>query len=226
MMPALLEGTNQFSTQQANLSRQVTMLRCNVEITNGQVKSRFKMFDHKVQNTYLPQLDVLFRIACSIHNHFGTRIREFPKNADKIVERLHQNMSLTNSLQNYIVEAKLRNKNVCWKDVNEDELAGFSQLNQDDVELIMLGSFQAKIGKQYTHQQMNTDAGYKFSIHKERTDLFRAKLAARFNKRMIHQIWIEVQDAAEPVDKIKSYFCTCKTGSRTVGSCAHVASVS
>jgi hypothetical protein len=226
MMPALLEGTNQFSTQQANLSRQVTMLRCNVEITNGQVKSRFKMFDHKIQNTYLPQLDVLFRIACSIHNHFGTRIREFPKNSDEIIARLHKNMGLSNTLQQYILDAKLRLKNVCWKDVNEDELAGFPQLTEEDVEIIMLGSFQAKIAKHYTHQQINSDAGYKFSIHKDRVDLFRAKVAARFNKKMVHQVWIEVQDAQEPVNQIKSYFCTCKTGSRTVGSCAHVASVS
>lgn len=225
-MPALLsKGAAQFSTEEANMSRQVTMLRCGVEMTNGQVKQHFRFLDHRVQNSYLPQLPAFVRITCAIHNHFGTRIREFPKNADEIVATLHKKMDANNDLQTLIEEEGLQRKSVCWETVNATTLDDFPVLSQEDVERIMLGTFQVKISKKYTEQQMDGEAGYNFYVHKERDDLFRAKLKSRFNRRTTHQVWIQTNYEVAGFDGIQAYYCTCKTGARTVGSCSHVASV-
>ncbi|XP_021943615.1 uncharacterized protein LOC110842214 [Folsomia candida] len=65
-MPELLKGKTQFSADEANQSRKVTMLRLIVEVVNGQIKLRFRFFDSIIQATYLPKIAMFFRIACAI----------------------------------------------------------------------------------------------------------------------------------------------------------------
>src|SRR5437016_1026434 len=85
-MPNLLKkNQKQFTTLQANQSREVTMVRWIVEAVNGRIKKKFKFFDNVVPATYIPKLNSLFRIGCAIINAFCPPIFTDSDFEDKIV---------------------------------------------------------------------------------------------------------------------------------------------
>jgi len=70
-MPHFLpRGQSQHTTIEANESRMVTKIRWVVESVNSRVKRKFKFFLHTIENSYLPQVGDLFKIACCIINAY------------------------------------------------------------------------------------------------------------------------------------------------------------
>ncbi|KAJ8684876.1 hypothetical protein QAD02_020669 [Eretmocerus hayati] len=63
--------------------------------------------------------------------------------------------------------------------------------------------------------------------------LLRARVYSRFRNAAKHQMWITYQPVGvdhdeninENADPITGYYCICRSGARTLGTCAHVTSV-
>ncbi|KMQ87059.1 hypothetical protein RF55_13772 [Lasius niger] len=61
----------------------------------------------------------------------------------------------------------------------------------------------------------------------------RIRVSSRFRNAVQHQLWIAFNeeyycnnfDVDNREDPIIGYYCTCKTGARTLGTCTHVASI-
>ena len=90
--------------------------------------------------------------------------------------------------------------------------------------------------------KLQRDGEEEFQLHMLRDNdrllepgLIWARVFSRFRNATKHQLWISYQptnnneidnenENDEPL-RIQSYYCTCQSGARTVGTCAHVASV-
>lgn len=56
----------------------------------------------------------------------------------------------------------------------------------------------------------------------------RVRIFSRFRNATKHQLWISYQPTDEICEEripIRGHFCTCKSGARTLGTCAHITSV-
>ncbi|OXA45584.1 hypothetical protein Fcan01_19479 [Folsomia candida] len=156
-MPELLKGKTQFSADEANQSRKVTMLRLIVEVVNGQIKLRFRFFDSIIQATYLPKMAMFFRIACAIHNKYGTRFRKSPENEDYIINEVIGDMDRANTLEMLIKDNGLLRKQIIWTAPTEADLANFPILSIDDLKKITLGTFQIRMADSYTNQHLQEE---------------------------------------------------------------------
>ena len=58
--------------------------------------------------------------------------------------------------------------------------------------------------------------------HKEEDDVFKAQIRSRHTSNKTYDLWVEYAQGLNP---ITGWYCGCRSGARTVGCCAHVASV-
>jgi len=78
----------------------------------------------------------------------------------------------------------------------------------------------------------DNDEEFQIDQHINEPGFLRIRLYSRFRNATRHQIFISYEidnrdeNAADNAnDPINGYYCTCQSGARTLGTCAHVASV-
>lgn len=73
----------------------------------------------------------------------------------------------------------------------------------------------------YNEEHFDDDGLWKMQIFKEESNLIRVKIQSRHTSSKVYKLWIEYGKE----DPISAWYCTCKTGARTIGCCAHIAAV-
>jgi len=95
----LAKKQSQFTTNQANLSRRVTVCRYIVELTNGRLKNKFRFFDETIPVPYFPVLRSLFLVGCAMLNKFTTTFVRDKDFHEKVAEEIHARLDKPNMLQ-------------------------------------------------------------------------------------------------------------------------------
>jgi len=215
----------QFSTSEANKSRQVTLLRRIVEQANGRVKNKFPFFEEVIRASYFKKLSKIFRVAVAMINAFSPPLfTETPFN-EKVAELVASHVDEENTLMSRVLEENWRQKRVVWENADEDSVLGFPSMTEEDLKEITLGTYQIAMGLRYNHQHYSNTGSYTFQIHKEEIGIIRVKMQSRFSKATHHFVWIQFSEFENGKDAIQAWYCDCKTGSRTLGCCSHVAGV-
>eukprot|EP00732_Lithocolla_globosa_P005480 Lithocolla_globosa_v1_NODE_5693_length_1200_cov_12.183406.p1 type:complete len:195 gc:universal NODE_5693_length_1200_cov_12.183406:739-155(-) len=104
---------------------------------------------------------------------------------------------------------------------NEEAVSDFPKFDSP-VEIekkITYGPYQLEQAKKYSDQHLTKDGTYKIQLHKQAKDLLRVRVHSRHKTSKTYYTWIEYKK------KVTGWCCSCKPGKRTVGCCAHVASV-
>ena len=105
-----------------------------------------------------------------------------------------------------------------WKTIDETDLSNFPQLIYGTKQWGHINlSKQIRIQKSTQLTQVSI-----LMVHKEATGILKAKVRSRHISAGSYNLWIEFGPGLEP---IKGWFCKCKSDSRIVGCCAHIASV-
>jgi hypothetical protein len=216
----------QFTTQEGNRSRMVTMIRWPVEAINGKLKQKFLFFAVVIRNTHLPNLNKYLQIACAILNAFSPACFTETELHERMVDLAVERNPVPNTLKAKIEENGLDKRRVIWTPVTDSTEAGFPELSLEDLQSITLGSYQIKLAPGYVDQHLKQDPRFMFHVHKEEEGLIRVKRQSRFTKRQFHTLWIQFVPNGSGSESITGYYCRCKAGARTVGTCAHVTSVS
>ncbi|VDH95598.1 Hypothetical predicted protein [Mytilus galloprovincialis] len=107
-----------------------------------------------------------------------------------------------NAIQKMVTEEGLLTKRTIYKLVDAsnvlDELADFPVLSMDKLREITMGVYQLKQAPNYVCQRTRGHSN-----------------------KLSHTVFISYSDEGD----IEGWYCTCKSGARVVGCCAHVASV-
>jgi hypothetical protein len=109
-----------------------------------------------------------------------------------------------------------------------NNLPGFPNLTENYLRDLTLGVYQLKLAKSYVQDKVERDAEYKFEVLLEEPGILRARTYSRFSASVKHLLWIAFNETHFSEDEnvpILSWYCKCKAGARTVGCCAHIASV-
>jgi hypothetical protein len=228
-MPELLKrGEKQFETVNANNSRLVTKVRWTVEVINTFLKNSFKALK-EVPNQSLPHTHEDYKIAGSLINKFFKRLLSDAENSVAIVENMKKNINIKNELQEIVKKDKLHKKSL-FVALNSDDIDDFPIYDEFYIQTnITLGSYQLKqargyIGEFFTNEKIEIRIN-KTSLNYQDTKILFASIRSRHSKSTLYKVYIRYIPNTRDDSSIQSWFCTCKSGSRTVGCCSHIAAI-
>lgn len=235
--PTKESNDTQLSTEQANKSRLVTLCRWVVEVINGRFKRDFKLLRQDYFNTTLRNLFPDFKIAGALINSFREPVTD-NVDAQMILDSINQRINIPNHLYNYVNDKNLNRQRIAFVaiDVNQ-QLDYFPRLTESDLKLFTLGSYQLKLAKSYCAEHLHNGL---YIIEVKRDDLIgdlqrynmpqnvwllRGRIQSRHVRAKTYLCYLLVIRDAIGISAIAQYYCTCLTGRRTIGSCAHITSI-
>jgi len=232
-MPSFFAKTNpdgtkkhQFTTEEANSSRRVTLLRRIVEQVNGRIKNKFHFFEQTIRATHFKKLNEYLRVCVSILNAFSPPLFTETEFHEKVASQVEEHFSDENELMQRVINENWGSKRALWFKVDVDCCLTFPLLSMEELEELMLGTYQLEIGIRYNDMHLVNTGVYEFFYYKDEPTIIRVKLQSRHAKRVKYTVWIEFKESVNCKEGIVGWYCQCKTGSRTLGSCAHIAAVS
>lgn len=227
-------------TLEANRNRLVTKVRWIIEQVFGRIKKRFKYLDYVCHNSTLGFDFPLFQIACSLLNMFHRPIlsdRSFPGIAEAMLARL----AVENKLQTLVAELSLEGARIVFNRLQDNGriiARRFPQLTPAELHMLAFGSYQPRNARSYFGQHMEDNRNIfllgeyqgnidyrRFNIDVDEPMLLKAKIHSRFTGRKQHYAFVLADRAKVGRQAIIEYYCSCATGTRTVGCCSHVMTI-
>lgn len=227
-MPAVLpEGQNQLSTEAANDSRLITKTRWIVEARNGHLKSIFKFFKEIILFHHVKHLRDFYLIAGAIINRYREPILMQGATAE-LAQNILARHQQPNEIQELITREGLQRGNAQWHRLAEQDILDFPVLHEDYLRQITIGIYQLGLAPAYIQDKLTRDDGEIIELdhHRVHQGLLRLRIHSRHRNRTSYQLWIKYNTGLDPPgEPIQGYYCLCKSGARTLGTCAHVAAV-
>lgn len=230
-MPPTRARGEQLSTVDANKSRLITMCRWVVETINGRFKKDFKIFRHVYFNVALTNMMTDFKITAALINATHRPYRD-NAHAAQFINIIDENINRENELADYVIRNNLNRQRVAFMplDANNPELRDFPQLTYDELLLFTLGIYHLKLAKSYCHEHMRPNGVYIMELYHRRElvenkILIRGRIQSRHIRAKRYYTYLLINPALQGRQSLEGYYCSCIHGRRTVGSCAHIASV-
>ena len=219
-MPAFLgRNEKQFETSTANQTRFVTSVRWIVEYVNGQIK-QWRMFDRVIPNTLLPSIGQWFRILCALLNFSRPKLKKDTQKELDLARTMRAKKDSSNKLKDYIsrIDSKAVNS-LNWKSMDaNDAVPDFPRLSYDDMVAITLGTYQLRQARCYAIEHLSTNGWFAMKVAKQRQDIILGRIQSKHSNRKKYDVWLQYTSAG-----VESWYCRCKSGSRDLGCCSHVA---
>lgn len=237
--PSLLQLSKQkgqLTTIEANKTRLVTATRFVVEVRNGHLKKKLKIFDTVWNLAAVPLLADDVSICCALINRF-TRCFEPNENfANEIAQRMLERVNLPNELTKIVTKRNFQTNYNKFQTFEEFE--SLPQLNEEDLIRISLGTYQIKLAPSYACDHIKGNNG-KFVVYRFENEwiptffekfitvdnslvLLMTRTPSRFSNRKSHDAFILIDKNSENLNVVLEYCCSCYCGLRTVGCCSHV----
>lgn len=244
-MPALLKrGQKQFSTEEANESRLVTMCRWINESRNGHIKSIFKFLANIISTTHLPHTGDFYRIAAALINRYRPLINMEGMTGQVALDLLER-ARLPNVVQALVEVQQLHTTNrQRWVSLSVHHVDDFPRLSLQDLKDITVGIYQVGLAPGYIQDKLSRQEDDDYQIEFLRNEdrlpepgFLRVRTFSRYRNATRYQVWVayrpirneesgEDEESEEDEDTgIFGYYCTCISGARTLGSCCHVISL-
>lgn len=215
-------GETQLSTEEANESRLITKTRWIIESRNGHFKSMFKFFTDVIPMQHAIHLSDFYHICGAIINRFRQSINMEGANIE-FANQLLERARLPNTVQEIVLGENLHRRRGRWVNLEANYIDDFPRLNLEYLRDITVGTYQLKLAPSYiqdTTQREGIDLQIDLTL--EQRSIIRLRIYSRHRNATKYQLWIQYSNIGDP---ITGYYCTCKSGARTIGTCSHVASV-
>ncbi|XP_058790801.1 uncharacterized protein LOC131664004 [Phymastichus coffea] len=244
LMPPLLDRNQaQFSTEDANQARIITKTRWIVEARNGHLKSLFKFFANVIPTSHIPNLTDFLRIAGAIINKYH-RIIMMPDANVELAEQMLNKVNELNLVQARVEVEGLQRRRGRWDNLTAMHVPLFPNLTLEYLRGLTYGTYQVGLAPSYVQDSSlraeleneeeigEDEQTFKIDRNTNEAGFMRIRISSRFRNATKHQVWIafneeynQEQDVANEGEPILGYYCTCKAGARTLGTCAHVATI-
>lgn len=172
-----------------------------------------------------------FRITVALIN--ATRSPyEDSRYAGQFINIVNKNINRENELAHYVQENNLNRQRLAFAPIegNDPSFNDFPQLTYEDLILFTLGTYHLRIARSYCHEHMRANGLYilELSRHLQLIDknvLIRGRIQSRHVRSKQYYTYILVNPTRHGRESIEGYYCSCIHGRRTIGCCAHIASV-
>ena len=146
-----------------------------MEAVPGIIKQKYRILDHRVDEDLLPKIPVLARIASSLNNTFGKRLRSDQTMFGEVVGRMMQMRSVPNTLAE---EAEANRWNLVrrsWIPAASDSVPDFPKITEEELKIFFTGTYQLSQSISYLAELINDDNTIKLRIHRENSTIFKMK---------------------------------------------------
>ena len=236
-MPSMFpKGAKQHTIEEANASRLVTKVRFVVECHHGRFK-KWNFFTNVQPTANIKRMQKSLRILCAALNAFRPPIyntEDTREMHERIAERmLERSAMIKNPLFERVEQGPLSSRGRLFTAIRPDEypltshqayaiVQGFPKLSLSVIkDHITCGTYQVEQARHYCNEHMaSNDSAFVFYIHKAANDLIRARVQSRHKSATKYFVWVQFTST-----EVKGHYCQCKAGMRTVGCCAHVATI-
>lgn len=133
-----------------------------------------------------------------------------------------------NVVQARVEVENLQRRHGQWLQLQANHLPDFPYLTVEYLRSITLGIYQIKLAPSYIQQKLQRDEMeiLELDVLFKEPGFIRLRIYSRFRRATRYYIWIsyniENNDDDPPIIR---YYCTCKSGTRTLGTCVHIANV-
>lgn len=213
----LKPSEKQLSAKDANESRLVTRFRNVVERAFGRLKMHWKILYHNLDSNILPNLSSIIRILAAVENKYYKKLW-IDKDSDE--------MDLNSLKKRNLDQNDLENINSGWTRTDLEYIKeNVPSLTMDIVREWCIGPYSIELSQCYLEHSSEV----KYWKHKNQSNLWKVTgITSRFAKSDIatsksYSVVLQIPLEGD-IEDIHSY-CSCKTGARTLGGCAHATSV-
>lgn len=196
---------------------------------NGRVKGMFRFFGSVIPSAYInkkadERLGRLYRIGCSLMNRFNAPKLHDDTRHERILQQCIRKRREANTMKDDVEKNELQKRKKSQYLVKSGaHVEGFPKLSLEDIEDITLGVYQITNATFYAEEHIKAEGDFKVHVHKERGNHFLVVMKSRFRTGIKHHIFVEVE--GDNLLTVGRYYCTCRSGARTMGCCSHVATV-
>lgn len=218
-MPAFLKkGQKQLDTEESNTSRLVTKIRLVVKSVKVRLKS-WKYFDRVLPNTLIPFVGDDISIAAALCDKYLQALRT-RKDDDKAIgcKMLHLSR-LNNDLQIRVQRNNLDKMRGHWQKIDAADII-FPAMTEEEIRGLAIGVYQVGLAKSYVQEHVNENSEFEAMADQLDPHLICAQLQSRHVSWKSYLLWIMFDEV-----HVTSWYCRCRTGSRVVGMCGHIASI-
>ncbi|CAC5394130.1 unnamed protein product [Mytilus coruscus] len=100
----------------------------------------------------------------------------------------------------------------------------FPKLTEDYLRSLTFGVYQLYQAPNYADQHLDNDGDIDIFLHTVSSSFVQAKIQSRHTSCKQYCLWLEFNEDND-THPVNGWFCECKAGARTVGCCAHVATI-
>jgi hypothetical protein len=186
----------------------------------------FRANDKIVDNKSLSHTLDDFRISAALINRFHKRLFSDKDNLPLTVDQMKSKLKTSNKLESILETHGLDRKRKTFRTVEFASVKNFPKLDFNTIKNnITLGSYQLKQSLSYMNDLESIEI---FEDKKNVLDpnaiLIRTRVQSRHTTTKTYNTYIIYKNNNNSLEGIDSWFCTCKSGKRTVGCCSHIAS--
>ena len=130
--------------------------------------------------------------------------------------RITQRNIVFEKVQNGELSARSR-----WKKIEDIDFE-FPKMSLDELLLLFFGTYQIKQARAYVEEHFDMDSDFIVEVDNSIDDIVRCSIHSRHPNAHKYKAWIQYSLTGDP---IRAWYCQCEADGRTVGCCAHIASV-
>lgn len=191
--------------------------------------------------THLRNLGDFYRIAGAIINKYRPTINMQDCTAET-ARMLLQKAKEPNTVQAKVEVEVLHTRNAQrWVTLSANQIQDFPLITPDQLKDITVGIYQVNLAPSYVQDKFDREQSDEYQVEMLRNEdrlpeagFLRVRIYSRHRNATKYQLWIayksldedeDDQDEDDQDSPVLGYYCTCPSGARTLGTCAHIASV-
>lgn len=225
LIPAHKGNRPQLTSRESNDSRFVTKVRWPVEAVHGDIKQKYRLLDHKLDNKLLPKVRSYCRIACFLHNEFGKRLDSDDGMSDQVIAMMNLQHAKENTLAIEVDNNRWARRKVPFSTITSNDLLDFPELSERDLKILFTGSYQLSQAVSYLAEMLIENDTITLQYVKATPNILKFQVRSRHINSKTYRCFIEYRSNINTISGIHRYSCDCANGRRTVGCCSHIAAI-
>ena len=225
LMPALKGKRKQLSTEESNKLRFVTKVPWVVEAVHGVLKQKYRLLDHKIDKKLIPKTGSYLKIASFINNTFGERFESDVDISDEILDRMHRQKLVQNTLAIEVEENGWLRRKLPFTQVTSDDILDFPEMTKQDLNILFTGLYQLSQAVSYLAEMVDKDGKINIEYVKDGTNVLKVKVQSKHISCKTYRCFVRYKSNSVGASSVTRYTCECANGKRTVDCCSYVAAV-
>ena len=187
--------------------------------------NKYRLLDHKIDNNLIPKIGIYFRIASFLNNIFGKRFHFYDDTFDEILQRMHNQKEVKNTLATEAEENVSLRRKLPFKSVTSDDILDFPEMTERDPKILLTGLYQLSQAVSYLTEMVNKYGKLKIQYVKNQSNVLKLKVSSHHISRTPYRCFLRYRpnsviesDSDEDLKKYihKKYAVLCEARGHTL----------